>query len=474
MTVVIIIIGLIILGLAYSFFVGQEKDRFVLTDEFKEIINILETTSDCLFISGKAGTGKSTLLKHFTSQTKKRFVILAPTGVAAMNVRGQTIHSFFKFPPRVLDPKTFTPDFTRNALFRNIQMIVIDEISMVNSNLLDSIDASLRINRNNKLPFGGVQMAFIGDLFQLPPVVGNGLQDYFNKTYGGEYFFYCPALKNELKYQKRELTRIFRQKDEQFKEILNRVRVNEATFDDFVKLNSRHISNIGDNVVSNIFLTTTNKIAKKINKENIAKIADKEFIYQAYLEDKIKDDFDKVHARFLNKEITEDEFDDIIDNKFPTNIMLKLRKGCQVMMLKNDSNKNWVNGSLGTVTKLTDDKIWVKLESGAHEIERAEWDEISYIYDAKTNQLKENIKGRFRQFPLKAAWAITIHKSQGKTFDKVTIDIGAGAFSHGQTYVALSRCKTLDGVTLNKEIKQTDVIVDKRIVNYYKNEYNSR
>lgn len=472
MIIALIFSGIILSGIGLYFFL-HKREKFVLTDEFREIINILDTTNDSLFISGKAGTGKSSLLKYFTSHTKKKYVILAPTGIAALNVRGQTIHSFFKYPPRIIDTQTLIPDFARNALFQNLQMIIIDEISMVNSNLLDSIDTSLRLNRNNNLPFGGVQMVFIGDLFQLPPVVGTGLQEYFNTKYGGEYFFYCPALNNGLKYQKRELTRIFRQKDEEFKATLNRVRINEATFDDFVKLNSRHISNTGGNRETNIFLTTTNKIAKRINKENIEKINNEEYIFKAYMEGKIKTDFDKVYSRFINHEITEDEFDDIIENRFPTNILLKLKKDCQVIMIKNDSNQRWVNGSLGIVTKLTKDRIWVKLETGTHEIQKEDWEDISYAYDSNSKKVIEVIKGKLRQFPLKTAWAITIHKSQGKTFEKITIDIGGGAFSPGQTYVALSRCKTLNGVSLNKEIKQTDIIVDERIVSYYNEKNNS-
>jgi len=468
MIIALISIGIILLGFGF-YFLTRKRETFVLTDEFKEIINLLETTNNSLFISGKAGTGKSSLLKYFTSHTKKKYIILAPTGIAALNVRGQTINSFFKFPPRIIDPQTLIPEFARNALFQNLQMIIIDEISMVNSNLLDCIDTSLRLNRNNTLPFGGVQMVFIGDLFQLPPVVGKGLQQYFDNTYGGEYFFYCPALKNGLQYKKRELTRIFRQKDEEFKATLNRIRVDETTFEDFVKLNSRHISNIGKNIEANIFLTTTNKIAKRINKENIEKINTEEYIFKAYMEGKIKTDFEKEYSRLINHEITEDEFNDIIENKFPTNILLKLRINCQVMMIKNDNNKRWVNGSLGIVTKLTEDRIWVKLETGTHEIQKEDWEDVSYVYDLNAKKVIEVIKGKLRQFPLKTAWAITIHKSQGKTFEKITIDIGGGAFSPGQTYVALSRCKTLNGVSLNKEIKQSDIIVDKRIIAYYDN-----
>ncbi|MBL7995880.1 AAA family ATPase [bacterium] len=472
MLVVYGIVGFIFLGLVYYFLISK-REKIVITNEFREILDIIETTNQSLFISGKAGTGKSTLLKYFASHTLKNHVILAPTGVAALNVKGQTIHSFFRFPPKVIDPSTIEPNFARNALFRNIQTIVIDEISMVNANVLHCIDTSLRINRNTTLPFGGIQMVFIGDLFQLPPVVATGTQEYFRTNYGGEYFFYCPSLRGEFEFHKRELTTVFRQRDEDFKEILNRVRLSETTFEDFVKINTRHISNITKIEDTNIVLTTTNRIAKTINRLNMERISSEEYVNKAHMEGKIKEDFDKLNDSFSREEITEDDFDDKLENKFPANVILKLRNGCQVMMIKNDSSRRWVNGSLGRVTKLTNDRIWVKLDSGTHEIEREEWTDISYKYDALKKEIREIVKGTFRQFPLKAAWAITIHKSQGKTFDRITIDVGNGAFSHGQTYVALSRCKTLSGITLYNEIQQADIIVDQRVVDYYKDEFPS-
>jgi ATP-dependent exoDNAse (exonuclease V) alpha subunit len=466
--------GLIVLGVfvgvvAVCFFIySRQKNAFVLTDEFKDILHILNNTNDSVFISGKAGTGKSSLLQYFTRHTDKKYVILAPTGIAAMNVKGQTVHSFFKLPPRLIQAAQLKPEYSRNALYANIDMVIIDEVSMVSANLMDAIDMALRINRNRPdAPFGGVQMVFIGDLFQLPPVVKNDLQDYFAATYGGIYFFDSPAFKAGFTYHRKELTHIFRQKDEQFKKVLNRIRVNEAGFDDFVMLNARHRNNVGDNN-SSVFLTTTNRNVKKINKENLENLQGKEFVFEAVLTGKLQEEFDRLKDLLANKKISEAEFEDEIEMRFPTNVFLKLKTGAQVMMIKNDSLKRWVNGTVGMVSRLTKNEIWVEIDGHSYKMEQETWEDISYQYDTKRKEIKENVLGKFTQFPVKLAWAMTIHKSQGKTFDKVLIDIGTGAFSHGQTYVALSRCKTLEGIVLNKEIRPADVIVDERVISYYK------
>ncbi|MDV2460322.1 hypothetical protein CMU99_18595, partial [Elizabethkingia anophelis] len=239
------------------------KPQFVLTEEFKEIIDLLKNTNESIFITGKAGTGKSSLLKFFIRNTNKKIVILAPTGIAALNVSGQTIHSFFRFPPSIVTPNRIEPDFVRAELFKNLQMVIIDEISMVRADLMNGIDIALRRNRNRlDEPFGGVQMVFIGDLFQLPPVVMEADREYIQKTYGGQYFFDATVFKN-FKYHFKELTTIFRQSDEQpeFKTMLNNIRNNEAQFNDMVLLNSRHKDNAGEQENS-IFLTTRRSIAR--------------------------------------------------------------------------------------------------------------------------------------------------------------------------------------------------------------------
>lgn len=333
---------------------------------------------------------------------------------------------------------------------------------------MEAIDVALRLNRNRpEEPFGGLQMVFIGDLFQLPPVVKSDLQEYFNVTYGGNYFFDSPVFKEGFAYHRKELTHIFRQKDEKFKKVLNRIRVNEAKFNDFVLLNARHRDNVGDDF-SAIFLTTTNKNVKKINKENLENLEGKEVVFEAMLTGKIREEFEKLKDQLAEKKISETEFEDEVEIRFPTNVFLKLKLGAQVMMIKNDSLKRWVNGTVGIISRLTAHDIWVEIDGHSYKMEQETWQDITYQYDARNKEIKEHIQGTFTQFPIKLAWAMTIHKSQGKTFDKVVIDIGYGAFSHGQTYVALSRCKTLEGIVLNKEIRPSDVIVDDRVIAYYK------
>lgn len=464
----LIVLILFIAIVVFCFYMYEkQKSAFTITDEFKDILHLLNNTSESIFISGKAGTGKSTLLQYFTARTTKKYVILAPTGVAAMNVKGQTVHSFFRLPPRLIQTHTLKPEYAKNALYENLDMVIIDEVSMISANLMDAIDQSLRINRNRPdEPFGGLQMVFIGDLFQLPPVVKTDLQEYFKATYGGNYFFDSPVFKTDFFYHRKELTHVFRQKDERFKQVLNRIRENNASFKDFVLLNSRHRNNVGDNN-SSVFLTTTNRNVKKINKENLANLPTKEFSYEAALTGKINEEFEQLKARLAEKKISEQEFEDEIEMRFPTNVFLKLKVGAQVMMIKNDSLKRWVNGTVGHISKLTETAIWVEIGANVYQLERESWEEISYRYDARSKEIRENILGTFTQFPVKLAWAMTIHKSQGKTFDKVVIDLGSGAFSHGQTYVALSRCRTLEGIVLNKEIRPSDIIVDERVIAYY-------
>jgi ATP-dependent DNA helicase PIF1 len=461
------IISAIVLGVIIYALMKSKRDNLVITEEFKSIADIVENTSDSIYVTGKAGTGKSTLLKYITGRTKKKYVILAPTGVAAMNVKGQTIHSFFKFPPQLIKNGNIKPQFSKNALFMGLELIVIDEVSMVGADLMDGIDYSLRINRNRPdEPFGGVQMLFIGDLYQLSPVVKNNLH-YFQNTYGGEYFFNAPVFQQGFKYQFKELTHIFRQEDERFKEMLNNIRIGNVDFNILVPLNSRHVDNVGAGQKGAVYLTTTNAIARNKNKENLGKIQQPEVIYKANVTGTLKYEFDKIDKERQSGGINEDEFDKRVDDTFPTNVLLKLKKGAQVMMIKNDLAKRWVNGSVGQITKLDKRNIWVKIDRKTYKVEREEWQKLQYSYDNKKEKVVEIERGIFRQYPIKLAWAMTVHKSQGKTFDKIVVDIGSGAFAHGQTYVALSRCRTLEGITLIREIHQTDIIVDKRITDYH-------
>jgi ATP-dependent DNA helicase PIF1 len=462
------IISVIAIGVIIYALIKSKRDGLVITEEFKNIADTVENTSDNIYVTGKAGTGKSTLLRYITERTKKKHVILAPTGVAAMNVKGQTVHSFFNFRPELIKRENIKPQFSKNALFMSLELIVIDEVSMVRADLMDGIDYSLRINRN-KLdePFGGVQILFIGDLYQLSPVVKDNLYKYFQNTYGGEYFFNAPVFQQGFKYHFKELTHIFRQEDEKFKEMLNNIRIGNVDFNILVPLNSRHVDNVGVGQKGAVYLTTTNAIARNKNKENLVKIQQPEYTYEAIVTGTLKSEFDKIDKEYQSGKINEDKFDKRVDDTFPTNVLLKLKKGSQIMMIKNDPAKRWVNGSVGQIAKLDEKNIWVKIDGKTYKVEKEEWQKLQYSYDKKKEEIVEIERGTFKQYPIKLAWAMTVHKSQGKTFDKITVDVGSGAFAHGQTYVALSRCRTLEGITLIREFQQTDVIVDKRITDYH-------
>lgn len=434
----------------------KSKTQFILTEEFKEILDIINNTSDSIFITGKAGTGKSSLLTHFIKKTKKKFVILAPTGIAALNVSGQTIHSFFRFPPNIIDPNSIKPDYVRAELFRELEMVIIDEISMVRSDLMHGIDIALRKNRNRlNEPFGGVQMVIIGDLFQLPPVLTERDRNPILTNYGGQYFFNAPVF-SQYTYHFKELTNIFRQSEEEveFKILLNNVRNNKVQFEDMTLLNSRHKENAGEQNNS-IFLTTRRDIARNINKEKLELLPGKEVLFIGELSGK----YLKLH----------DKSEEDLENKLPAPYKLKLKKNAQIMMLKNDSGKRWVNGSIGKIEKVDNAKIVVNISGSKHTVEKESWNEVEYVFNKETDEFDERIIAGFKQYPIQLSYAMTIHKSQGKTFEKITIDIGSGAFAHGQVYVALSRCNSLKGIILNNQINNKDIIVDPRVVEYYNN-----
>ncbi len=452
-------IGLGILAiLGFIFFLTRKKatkEEFILTKEFKEILNILNNTRESIFITGKAGTGKSSLFKYFKKNTNKKFVVVAPTGIAALNVGGQTIHSFFRFPPAIINTDSIKPDFVRAELFKNLEMVIIDEVSMVRADLMHGIDIALRKNRNRlDEPFGGVQMVFIGDLFQLPPVLTSEDRDEILTEFGGQYFFDAKAFLT-CTYHFKELTTIFRQSEEQvaFKKLLNNVRSNTVDFEDMVLLNSRHEDNAGVQEDS-IFLTTRRRIARNINIEKLDKLDGEEILFLGELGGK--------YVRM--QELSEDK----LENKLPAPYRLKLKIGAQIMMLKNDSGKRWVNGTIGKIVKLSDDEIKVKIGQNIHLVEKETWREAEFIFNKEKNAIEEKVNAEFIQYPIRLSYAMTIHKSQGKTFDKINIDVGSGAFAHGQIYVALSRCRTLEGIILSNPIQNHDIIVDPRVVAYYK------
>lgn len=418
-----------------------------LSHEFAGVLDQLEYTHDHLFITGRAGTGKSTLLQVFRNTTKKRVVVLAPTGVAALNVRGQTIHSFFGFPPRIIHPKEI--ERRKNfRLYQNIDMIIIDEISMVRADLLDNINLFLKKNRQNNQPFGGVQMIFFGDLFQLPPVVSTlPERTYFSTYYTSPYFFSANAF-HEIELKMVELTHVYRQEERSFIQLLDNIRLNQMDYDDFMYLNERHQPIPKDRSFF-ITLSARNDIANRINENELNAITEPAVQFQA---------------------IVSGEFNPQL---YPTSLNLILKKGAQVMFVKNDLQKQYVNGTIGIVDEVTEERITVRiLENNDDEkiitVDQQEWEIIRYeMNPSEPGQISSKVVGAFKQYPLKLAWAITIHKSQGKTFDRVIIDMGRGAFESGQTYVALSRCTTLSGIILTQPITNKDIIVDERISEYY-------
>ncbi|MCP4650778.1 MAG: AAA family ATPase [PVC group bacterium] len=413
-----------------------------INKDFEEAFDLIENSNECVFVTGKAGTGKSTFLRYLKKNTGKNAVVLAPTGLAAINVRGQTIHSFFKFPPKFID-KQDIKKLRRKKLFKKIEMVIIDEISMVRADLMDGIDHALRLNRGFDVPFGGAQVVMFGDLFQLPPVIrGRELNEFFAQNYGSAYFFSAKVF-SEISLRYVELSKIYRQSDSEFINLLDRVRNKNLLPQDLNFLNQRVVrqKNIDDEDVA-ITLTTTNAIAAKVNEYHLNKLEANEYQYQAEISDKFGESF------------------------FPTEFDLKLKVGAQVMMLMNDPERRWVNGSIGVIMELSGDFIKVQIDEDMYEIPRMTWHNIKYRFDKEQDAVIEEVEGTFMQYPIKLAWAITIHKSQGKTFDRVVINLGAGAFTHGQVYVALSRCSSLEGISLTRPVWPRDVIFDKKIYEF--------
>ena len=429
----------------------MEKDEIFETAE-----RYVKFTGRSIFLTGRAGTGKTTFLKYIAETTSKRFVVLAPTGVAAINASGTTIHSFFQLPlcPYLPDVKELiteyqTPEKYRSLrkervkIIRTLDLLIIDEISMVRADLLDAVDMTLRRYRRNDKPFGGVQLLMIGDVHQLSPVVKENERQYISQVYQSPYFFHSKALQ-KLDYITIELQKVHRQKDADFLEILNAVRENKVTFDILRKLNSR-VGKIDKNDEV-IRLTTHNLQADSINNTELAELPGEPAVFEASIEG------------------------DFPSNSYPAEEFLNLKKGARVMFIRNDSDGRYYNGKMGKVTEiLADGRVTVEDTEGQDiDVEPVEWENIQYVLDEETSKIVPDVVSKFRQLPLRVAWAVTIHKSQGLTFDNVIIDAGA-AFAFGQVYVALSRCRTLEGITLESPIGISSIYQDVNI-----SEFNDR
>jgi len=417
---------------------------------FKRAIALMEETQRNILITGRAGTGKSTLLTYFRNSTKKNVVILAPTGVAAVNVEGQTIHSFFHFKPNVTPAsikRKKKAEKDKPTIYKKLTTIVIDEVSMVRADLLDCIDKFLQLNGpNEKEPFGGVQMIFIGDLYQLPPVVTSAERDIFKSHYPTPYFFGAKCF-NQINIEYVELEKVYRQKDDEFVRLLNTIRNRTVTDDDLVQFNKRCDPQFeappGSFYLS---LTSTNALADAINEKCLAELPGR--IWKAA--GRIEGDFGKEYL--------------------PTAVDLKLKKGAQIMLLNNDALGQWINGTIGKIRKFERDDedeevIVADLDNGdTARISPYTWK--IYRFFVKNNELRSEEVGSFRQYPVRLAFAVTIHKSQGKTFEKVVIDVGRGTFAHGQMYVALSRCTTLNGIVLKQPLKKNHILMDWQVVKF--------
>ncbi len=447
MVTLFIIYGIISINLA--FLVLLEELWFVLpeiefSESFSKAFNLLENSKESVFITGRAGTGKSTFLRYLKENSKKKIVLLAPTGVAALNIGGQTIHSFFRFPPGLSVRGAVKEAYKRKkkSIFFNVDLFVIDEISMVRADLLDCIDVYLKTILRSNLPFGGKQMLFIGDMCQLPPVVNNAEQPFFRSSYKSEYFFDSAVMK-DFKYALVDFEKVYRQKDAGFIGVLNRVRDGTFSEKDLSDLNSRLLDGEGDD--GTIHLTTTNAMADGLNSKRLAQLPGTQYNYRGVAEGKFKLD------------------------SLPADEVLGLKEGTQVMFLVNDAGRRWVNGTIGVVTGLSEQSVRVRIAGNEVNVVPHEWGLYNYKFDEHKGEISQELVGAFTQFPLRLAWAITIHKSQGKTFDNVIIDVGRGAFAHGQLYVALSRCRTLEGIRIKTPIRKEDVLVDGRVLTFVGN-----
>jgi ATP-dependent DNA helicase PIF1 len=430
----------------------------------KKAIDLILNTKQNVFVTGKAGTGKSTLLEHIRSIAERRIIILAPTGISAVNVNGETIHSFFTLKPGFEKDEAIHMVLNKTKLdkFKSIKTIAIDEISMVRADLLDAVDIVLRRSRKVDKPFGGVQMVFFGDLYQLPPVLTNDDRNKFFSEYNSPYFFDAEVFHEKMnmfsesfKIVRVDLEKIYRQSNLQFIKLLNAIRDNSINYEQIKELNKRYQPNFTPKDSEKyIYLMTTNNGANGINEKKLGQLAGEEKVFIA------------------------EKTGTITKNLYPNDEKLVFRAGAQVMFICNDNERRWVNGTIGKILEIDD---YVDNETGLNqtiikvektdgkvvEVKKHLWKISKYVFVAG-EFVRKNL-GTFEQMPIKLAWAITIHKGQGKTFDKVIIDLSTGSFAHGQTYVALSRCSSLEGLVLKRPLRKSDIIMDRRVHDFVSN-----
>jgi ATP-dependent DNA helicase PIF1 len=408
-----------------------------LSPEQTAVFAAIENTREHVFVTGRAGTGKSTLLNHLSWHSSKSVAICAPTGVAALNVGGQTVHSLFRLPIGVIADAEIEQGPEVRKLLGAMDTLVIDEVSMVNADLLDAIDRSLRQARQRpQEPFGGVQLVLFGDPYQLAPVPGDGEERaYFEDHYRSMWFFDAKVWQ-EAELRIFELTTIHRQHEDQFKYLLNGVRHGMVTAEMAKVINDTGARPAPDEGA--ITLATTNAAVNRINAVRLGSLPGRVLTAKA-----------EVSGDFSGR-------------SFPAEEALQLKVGAQVMFLRNDPDQRWVNGSIGTV-KTVKDTVWIDIDGDSHEVTPATWEKFRYSYSAATKRLTKDVVAEFTQFPLRLAWAVTIHKSQGKTYDRAIVDLGQRSFAPGQTYVALSRITALDGLYLTRPMRPSDILVDRDV-----------